>query len=295
MQQGLVALHKPEGKTSFEALRPIKKRVQAKKVGHAGTLDRFASGLLLVLCGQFTRLNALFEGLDKTYSAVIRFGTETDTLDPSGDITRRCSVPSRAAVEAALPRFHGNIEQTPPAYSAVHVGGRRAYHIARQGGQVQLQPRTVRVEDLRLRDFDGERLMLELSCSKGTYVRSLARDLGEACGSCAHVEELSRTRIGRFTLEEAVSAADFDPDRDLIPPESVFSRLDQIEILTLLPDSEHRVLHGQPMQDRFLQAPPQEDGLYALFSTEGRFVAVVQRQAARYSYRMVASQDRVHR
>lgn len=206
---GLLLLDKETGVTSFAALGAVK-QCAGPKAGHAGTLDRFASGLLVVLTGPLTRLNPLFSGMEKTYEATFLFGSETDTLDPEGKIVKTSPVPSREAVEAAIRNhFTGCIEQVPPAYSALHVQGRRASEIARQGGDVVLKPRSVTISSFDLLSWkDTGEARVRVTVSSGTYVRALARDLGRAAGSCAHVTALRRLSIGPYRVEEAVPSSD---------------------------------------------------------------------------------------
>lgn len=198
---------KEAGPTSFASLGVIKKALGTGKVGHTGTLDSFAEGLLVVLVGKMTRLVPYITAASKKYLAVVAFGTETDTLESSGAVVREGNIPSRQQLEAALPRFLGKIMQVPPAYSAVHVEGRRASDLARSGAAAPIPPREIVVHSLELLDFDGQYGLLEVACSKGTYVRALARDIAAAAGSCAHLVALRRVAVGPFQLEDAVFAS----------------------------------------------------------------------------------------
>ncbi len=214
-RSGLALLRKPEGITSFQALSPIKHALSSGKVGHAGTLDRFACGLLVVLAGPYSRLASYVVSGEKTYRGLIAFGSETDTLDPEGEVIAVAPVPTRGALEAALPAFRGPIMQRPPAYSAVHVGGKRAYKLALEGKLPELKERRVQIHSLELLSYaDGEALV-EIRCSSGTYIRSLARDIALACGSRSHLRALERLSIGPYKVEDAVSPDAFDPRTDL--------------------------------------------------------------------------------
>lgn len=206
---GIVLLAKRSGATSFSSLSSIKKALGTSKVGHTGTLDSFADGLLVVLVGKLTRLVPHITGFDKTYLALIHFGRETDTLDPTGELVRTGKIPSRAEVEAVLPQFKGQIDQVPPVYSAIHVGGgKRASELAREGKTAQIPPRKITIYDIKLLDFQDKYALVEVSCSKGTYIRALARDIAAACGSCAHLAALRRTQVGPFALKDAAGADD---------------------------------------------------------------------------------------
>ena len=202
---GCLLLNKNPGISSFESLRPIKKALKTPKVCHTGTLDSFAQGLLIVLTGRAVKLSSLFTGCDKQYQAVVRFGEETDTLDPEGKITDSAPLPKREALEAALPAFTGEILQAPPSYSAIHINGKRAYELARAGIEVTMKKRPVTVFRLSLLSWDPPHAELEVHCSSGTYIRSLVRDLALAAGSRAHLRFLKRTRVGNFSLDKALS------------------------------------------------------------------------------------------
>jgi tRNA pseudouridine55 synthase len=212
---GIAAISKPAGLTSFAALFPIKKALATGKVGHAGTLDRFATGLIIALTGSYSRLTPIFTGLDKCYEAVVRFGVETATLDPEGEIVAEAAPPNREAIEAVLPLFRGPIMQRPPVYSALHIDGKRAYERALHGEVVEMAERPVTIHDLLLLDYDGRDARLLVRCSSGTYVRSLARDLALAAGSRASLFTLLRSSIGPISHADAVLPELFSPGRDL--------------------------------------------------------------------------------
>lgn len=204
---GIILFSKEAGPTSFSSLGVIKRALSTGRVGHTGTLDSFAEGLLVVLVGKMTRLVPYITATEKKYLAVVAFGSETDTLEASGQVVRRGNLPSRQAVEEALPQFRGAISQMPPLYSAIHVDGKRASDLVRSGASVQLSPREITIHSLELLDFDGGFGMLEVTCSKGTYIRSLARDLARAAGTCGHLVALRRVGVGPFKLEDAVFAS----------------------------------------------------------------------------------------
>lgn len=207
-------LDKPTGLTSFALLSQVSRLLGPRiKAGHAGTLDSFASGVLVCLFGRYTRLSDYFMGTSKTYEALIGFGTETDTLDPEGRVIAQSSIPSREVLESVLPGFIGEILQVPPVYSALHVDGERAYERVRKGQTVLLPPRPVTIYRLELLSFIEGRAHIVVTCSKGTYIRSLARDLALACGARAHLLELRRTTSGPFTLADSVKPSDFNASK----------------------------------------------------------------------------------
>ena len=205
MESGLILLNKPQGTTSFDALRDIKRSFGTGKVGHTGTLDKFAGGLLLVLAGKALKLSRWFSHCDKKYTGKIFFGAETDTLDPEGKITAEAALPSREAVSAALRLFTGDIMQEPPAYSAIHVNGKRASSLARSGIIPEMIKRKVTVYALELLSWEPPFAEIFVHCSSGTYIRSLARDIALAADSRGHLVSLLRTEIAGFTLDMAVN------------------------------------------------------------------------------------------
>jgi tRNA pseudouridine55 synthase len=199
-------LNKSSGYTSFDSLNAVKRVLETGKVGHTGTLDKFASGLLVVLAGWALKLSPWFDRCDKQYEGVIRFGVETDTLDPEGTPVGEGAIPSREQLEQALTRFRGDFMQAPPAYSAIHIEGKRAYQLARSGAELKMEKRPVTIRALELRSYEPPLASLYVHCSKGTYIRSLARDIALAAGSRAHLVSLVRQRVAGFDVTGAVSA-----------------------------------------------------------------------------------------
>lgn len=222
---GIILLNKRAGVTSYDEIRYLKKKLGPVKIGHGGTLDKFADGLLVILVGYMTRFNQYLLPLKKRYSAQYTFGKETETLDPEGGVVHEAPVPEKHAVEDVLKGFTGTIQQVPPAYSAVHVEGERAYRRARAGRNVEMPSRTVTIYALSMDQWDPPNARFSVLCSKGTYIRSLARDIGAACGSRAYVSALTRTEVGSFRLQDAVSAENCDPEIDLIAPREALSRV----------------------------------------------------------------------
>lgn len=200
-EPGLVLLNKEPGKTSFQALSPLKKQY-GTSLGHTGTLDKFAEGLLVVLVGRFTKLNPLFTGFDKVYEAEFVFGEETDTLDPEGEVISQGELPPEELILSLKDRFKGKLAQVPPDYSAIHVQGKRAYERVRSGESLDLAPRQIEIYSLDVLSWNAPRLKARIHCSKGTYIRSLARDWGRAAGCGAYVSALRRLSVGPFLLPE---------------------------------------------------------------------------------------------
>jgi tRNA pseudouridine55 synthase len=199
----LLLVDKPAGVTSHDVVALARRALGTRKVGHGGTLDPFATGLLVLLAGRGTRLLRFVPGEPKVYLATIRLGAETDTDDGTGTITRQAPLPDPAQLRAALAQFTGDITQVPPAYSAKHVDGRRAYDIARQGGVPALAAVPVHVSAWEIVEQHVDALVVRIRCSGGTYIRALARDLGRAVGSAAHLVALRREQVGPFHVADA--------------------------------------------------------------------------------------------
>ncbi|MEN9343597.1 MAG: tRNA pseudouridine synthase [Chlamydiota bacterium] len=200
--EGILPLCKPKGKTSFHMVSLFRKITTVRKIGHAGTLDPFATGVLILLIGKsFTTLSDRFLTQDKAYLATVRLGSATTTYDPEGEVTKTSAhIPTKEAIEQALPSFQGTILQTPPMFSAKKVAGKKLYELARKGISIERKAVPVTLHTT-LVSYNYPDLILHIECSKGTYIRSVASDLGELLGCYAHLTELVRTRSGRITLE----------------------------------------------------------------------------------------------
>ena len=282
---------KAPGVSSFQALRPIKRLSGTRKVGHTGTLDRFASGLMVVLTGRLTRLNQLFLGLDKGYEATLLFGTETDTLDPEGTAVRSATVPLKESLEEVLPHFRGEIAQYPPAYSAVHVGGVRAHRAARAGKSVEMPERRVSVHELTLCEWEPPRARFSVTCSKGTYVRSLARDIAVAAGSAAYVESLRRVSIGPYSVNEAATEERL-PTSPTPNLRELLSRLPDLTCIEASEEGIRRMRHGAPVTAAWFTGADALRGTVAVFDSRDRLVAVLDSSEAGIRYRLVVPQSR---
>jgi len=212
ISDGVLIVDKEEGETSFSVVRKVKKLLQVRKVGHGGTLDPFATGLLLVLVGQGTKLSPYLMAGDKTYLGTMTLGTETDTLDRTGRVTNVKPVPELdlALVRESAKIFVGETEQTPPSFSALKVQGKRAYSLARKGLRVTLEKRRVRIVELTVLSQDLPDVTFRVVCSSGTYVRTLAADLGKALGVGAHLKALRRTSIGPYRIEDALGSGELE-------------------------------------------------------------------------------------
>ena len=283
MLHGWIILDKPLGPGSTQAVSAIKRLLREAgepktKVGHGGTLDPLASGVLPIALGEATKVAGRMLDASKEYAFTLRFGEETDTLDGEGKVIATSHViPTAEEVQEILTGFTGEISQVPPAYSALKIGGKAAYARARSGEEVQLKPRDVTIGELRLISQSGNEASLIAKVSKGTYIRSLARDIAQALGTVGHVSYLRRTRAGPFGLDKAVSL-DFLTEiakarqltRAVLPLEAA---LDDIPALPVTPDQAQLLRHGQK-----LVGFPAQPGL-CMATLEGTPVALVEASA----------------
>jgi tRNA pseudouridine55 synthase len=283
MLHGWIILDKPVGLGSTTAVGAVKRILREAgepktKVGHGGTLDPLASGVLPIALGEATKLAGRMLGATKGYDFTIRFGEETDTLDAEGEVVATSDIrPTLGQIETLLPPFTGEIEQTPPVYSALKIEGKPAYERARAGEAVELKPRQVTIFELRVLSASADDVTLSATVSKGTYIRSLARDIALAVGTVGHISYLRRTRAGPFTLGQAVSL-DFLEEtakaraltRTVLP---LTAALDDIPALPVTPDQARLLRHGQ-----MLLGIPARPGL-ALATEEGTPVALVEASA----------------
>lgn len=278
---GVVLVDKPAGMTSHDVVAIVRRASGESRVGHAGTLDPFATGLLVLLVGRATRLLPYLNGEPKIYEAVIQFGGETDTDDATGVSTARASLPTFGAIEAALPALTGDIAQVPPAYSAKQVGGRRAHRAARAGAPLSLEAVRVAVHRWEVLDWTegAGTLSVRVTCSGGTYIRALARDLGRLIGSAAHLVALRRVASGPYSIGMAVSIeAVKGGDLPVRPPtealaQCVPDRLDH--------EAVERVVRGLTVP----AGVPGDRG--ALFDDDGHLVAVAERRDDTWQPRVV--------
>ncbi len=278
---GWIALDKAVGETSTDAVAALKRLFRAKKAGHAGTLDPLASGVLPIAFGEATKTVPFVMDGEKAYLFTVRWGAETETDDSEGKTTNRSEMrPSREAIASALPAFTGTIEQTPPKYSAIKIGGERAYDLARDGQAVELAARAVEIRRLDLLETtDADHAEFRAECGKGTYVRAIARDLGRALGCCGHVTALRRVRVGPFEAEAAVSLQSLAALRDeggedaladaLLPVETGLASLPALAVSAA---DAQRLARGQPVIVRGRDAPVLEG--FVSVSAQGALVAL---------------------
>jgi tRNA pseudouridine55 synthase len=284
---GLLLIDKPSGPTSHDLVYAVRRGSGVRRVGHAGTLDPLASGLLVMCLGPATRLSEYLAGKDKRYLARVRLGQATTTYDAQGEVTEtHADLPEQAAVEAALVPFRGRQQQVPPAYSAIKRGGQKAYEMARRGEAVELDARPVEFYSLELIEWQPPELLLNVHCSAGTYIRSLAHDLGQRLGCGAHLSALRRTASGSFDLSEALSLEDLqaafaggDWLKYLRPPDAALADWPSVRLTN---EAAGRVQRGQPVK---LDLPAGWSGdagaelLARAYNAAGDFIAVLRADA----------------
>ncbi len=277
---GIINLNKPQGKTSFQMVALVRRLSEVRKVGHSGTLDPDATGVLPILIGKATKLARFLTDSDKTYHAEIEFGSATDTYDSSGSVVQTGDSSSLTIeqVEVALSSFRGSIEQIPPMFSAIKYQGKPLYHLARAGIEVPRKPRKVTIFTLDITSWEIPILSIEVECSKGTYIRSLAHDLGQMLGCGAHLKRLIRTKSGPFIINDSVSVEQVEGcfrEGELQSivhlPDFILGHLDSV---TVGETEEDSVIHGRS----FAVTEDQSgyDGeIRRTYSSEGRFLALV--------------------
>ncbi|UCG25655.1 MAG: tRNA pseudouridine(55) synthase TruB [Chloroflexota bacterium] len=283
--EGLLCLDKSSGPTSHDVVNKIRRLTGIRRVGHAGTLDPLATGLLLVCLGRATRLLEYLVGQPKSYVATIQMGQETDTYDAEGEIiAERAVAVTMQQLSAALDTYQGQISQRAPLFSAVKVDGQPLYRRARRGEDVEPPVRVVTIYQLKLLDRQESTLVVGVKCSSGTYIRSLAHDLGQSLGCGAHLADLRRTEVGSFTLDDAIALDELSPQdwqEHMRPSDSAVSHMARLE-LTL--DEAVTLYHGQSVEVR----PGQTNHSPArAYDEAGRFVGIVTAEAARWRARKI--------
>ena len=268
---GIVIVDKPQEWTSQDVTARLRRVFSTRRIGHGGTLDPMATGVLPVFVGRATRGVEFFEHAEKTYETVLRLGLTTDTEDTSGTVLEEKEVHiSETEFSSILPQFRGKIMQVPPMYSALKINGQKLVDLARKGRTVERQPRPIEIFELTLLEFNGNNARLRVRCSKGTYIRTLCKDIGEAlgCGGC--MAELRRVQAGEYTIDEAVPLAVLleteDPEKYLRPVDSMFRNY---PALTLSAKQEKRIRNGGSFSTTF------DAGTYRVYGEKGEFLALV--------------------
>lgn len=265
---GIVIVDKPQGWTSQDVTARLRRVFGTRRIGHGGTLDPMATGVLPVFVGRATRAVEFFEHAEKTYETVLLLGKKTDTQDVTGTVLEERAVDvTKSQVEEVLTRFRGEIMQVPPMYSALKVNGQKLCELARKGKQVERQPRPVTVYELTVLSFENNRLSLRVRCSKGTYIRTLCEDIGEALGCLGCMEALRRTQAGEYRLEDAVALEDLlessTPESCLRGMDTMFARYPAVKLTA---NQEKRCRNGNSF------TRPMPDGIYRAYGENGEFL-----------------------
>lgn len=268
-------INKDHGITSQNAVAAAKKLFKVKKAGHAGTLDPIATGILLICLNEATKITPFLSDLDKEYIMTAKLGETTDTYDSEGRIIKKVTdyEISMQNIERAIEKFVGEIEQIPPMYSAIKVSGKPLYKLARKGIEIERNPRRINIYSIGILNFESPFLTLRVSCSKGTYIRALCHDIGNALGIGAHIIELVRTRIGEFTIENSIKLSELPDKTDALY--SIDAALKHLPEIRLEGDNFKRAKHGNPV---ILPSPPLEKGdrrgFIRLKDSEGRLFGI---------------------
>ncbi len=263
---GIVIVDKPKDWTSHDVVGKLRGIYRERRIGHSGTLDPMATGVLVVFIGRATRAVEFAESDEKEYLAEILFGRKTDTQDITGNTLEESdAVPTRDQLEEVASRFRGEITQIPPMYSALKVNGKKLYELARQGQQVERKPRKVTISKLEIGPEDGNKYTLDVVCSKGTYIRTLCEDLGSAVNACACMNSLRRIRAGAFTIEDSHTIEEIQaaPEQHLLPLDSLFQEYPDTAV-TL---NQEKVIRNGGKNSTTLQ-----EGIYRFYSQNGDFL-----------------------
>ena len=290
---GLINVYKERGFTSHDVVAKLRGILKQKKIGHTGTLDPEAEGVLPVCLGKATKVCELLTDKDKTYQAVLLLGMETDTQDTTGTVTARAPVTaSEEDVREAVQSFTGSYDQIPPMYSALKINGKKLYDLARAGKEVERKARTVQIHEIRIEEIALPRVTMTVTCSKGTYIRTLCYDIGRklGCGGC--MEKLLRTKVERFTLEEAYTLSQIEKIRDegqleeiLTPVDRLFS---QYPLFQAVSEAEKRLENGNPLLcEELTEVKPPEHGPVRIYAADGRFSGIYQYDPKIHRYRPV--------
>lgn len=280
----VLILDKKPGETSFRSLNEVKRLHRGSKVGHTGTLDKFATGIMVVLTGEATKLNPLFSGMDKKYKATIKLGEQTDTLDPEGEIINQASIPTASAFQEALNGFTGPIKQRPPEYSAIHIDGKRAYERIRKGEEVVIPERDVTIYSLELLSFASDEAVIDTHVSKGTYIRSLARDICHSAASCGYLKSLDRYQVGPFTRADITGL-----ENSLENTHELIKRVCPEELI-LSPEYKKKAINGF-LDKKGIISKSSNDKTYYRIILDDKLFGIALKEDGRYSIIALCNRD----
>lgn len=282
----VLILDKKPGETSFRSLNDVKKCHRGSKVGHTGTLDKFATGIMVVLTGEATKLNQLFSGMDKKYRAKIKLGEQTDTLDPEGTIIEIKNKPSKEAFEEALNEFRGKIKQRPPEYSAIHIDGKRAYERIRKGEELDIPERDVTIHSLSLLSFNDDEAEIDTYVSKGTYIRSLARDICIKANSCGYLLGLDRYQVGPYTRDDITGL-----ENTLENTHELIKRVCKEELI-LNPEYKKKAINGFLDKKGIVSISSTEETYYRII-LDNKLFGIALKEGKRYSIIALTNRDNI--
>lgn len=294
MVHGIINVYKEKGYTSHDVVAKLRGIVGQKKIGHTGTLDPDATGVLPVCLGKATKVCDMLTDKDKVYEAVLLLGLETDTQDVTGNVIRAVSdfEYDEEVIRACILGFRGEYMQVPPMYSALKVNGKKLYELARAGVEVERQARRVLIHDIQILEMNLPRVRMRISCSKGTYIRTLCHDIGEklGCGGC--MEELIRTKVGSFSIEESMSLEEIQRHQHeggleeiLVPVDAMFSAYREVH---LSPEGDMLVYNGNPILPAHIRENDiwQDEEQVRVYDTNGRFLALYRYQKSEKRFRV---------
>lgn len=267
---GIIVINKPSGYTSHDIVSKIRKKLNIKKVGHTGTLDPLATGVLPILLGGGTKLSQYLINHDKEYIATIKLGVKTDTGDIEGQVIEEKEVPeiSVEGLGQVLKSFLGPQKQVPPMYSAIKVNGKKLYEYARQGEKIEIEPRSIEIYSIELLELKQEQIKIKVACSKGTYIRTLCEDIAEKLNTVGTMSALKRTKVGEFDLEKAITVEELENEQivqnSLITPEKLFINKPEIKLVS---EELVKFLNGMTLKKE------NENGLYRVY-VEGKFIGI---------------------
>lgn len=291
MMDGVLVVRKEKGYTSHDVVARLRGILHMKKIGHTGTLDPDAEGVLPVVLGKATKLVELLTEKEKTYQAVLRLGLETDTQDITGTVLRELPVTVlEREIRSAAQEFLGEQQQIPPMYSAVKVNGKKLYELAREGRTVERKPRTVCFHQIQILDISLPRVTISVTCSKGTYIRTFCHDMGRklGCGGC--MEELLRTRSGQFTLEESLTLGEIEKCAEQGSLEKHIKSIQEIlggyPAVCCREEADRLLMNGNALGEAFV-SPQSRDGWVRMYTSGGNFIGIYQWHPESLSYRPV--------
>ena len=292
MKDGIINIYKERGFTSHDVVAKLRGILKQKKIGHTGTLDPEAEGVLPVCLGKGTKLCDLLTDRDKIYETVLLLGQSTDTQDTTGAVMERSEVSVlEEQVKEAIMSFVGEYAQVPPMYSALKVNGQKLCDLARAGKEVERKPRQVRIHQIEILDMDLPRVRMSVSCSKGTYIRTLCHDIGEKLGCHGCMERLLRTRSGMFCLERSVTLSEVEKLRDAGRLDEIIQSVDEVfkglASVTLKEESQKLGYNGNPFKKSDVEQESEALGEVRVYDQEGRFIGIYRYDQERHSYRPV--------